>query len=76
MTSGLRSAFVFGLRMLEGVDEATFLAETGFTIDQLAAVPLSRFRANGLLRRADGRWQLSRQGLLISDSLWPELLSG
>ena len=69
-----RERLVFGLRMLSGVQEAEFAAETGFSVRQLAADAVDRFCDAGLLQRSEGRLQLTREGLLISDSLWPELL--
>ena len=70
-----RERLVFGLRMLAGIDEAEFAAETGFAIEQLAADAVDRFCDRGLLERTEGRLRLTREGLLVSDSLWPSLLS-
>ncbi len=69
-----RERLVFGLRRLEGVQLDDFARDTGFTVRQLAAGPLDRIIDNGLLAIIDGRLRLTRAGLMISDSLWPELL--
>lgn len=69
-----RERLVFGLRRLEGVQLDEFARDTGFTVRQLAARPLDRFIDNGLFAIIDGRLRLTRAGLMISDSLWPELL--
>ena len=69
-----RECLVFGLRRLEGVDRGEFFAETGQTVDSLVGEPLRRFVELGLLEQENGRVRLTRKGLMISDSLWPEML--
>lgn len=70
-----RERLVFGLRMLEGIDRSQFSTATGFSVDQLVAEPLGRFVDWGLLDDDGQRIRLTGEGLLISDSLWPEFLS-
>jgi oxygen-independent coproporphyrinogen-3 oxidase len=69
-----RERIVFGLRRMEGVNLDDFARETGFSADSLAHDAIEKFIALGLLELADGRLRLTRSGLLVSDSLWPELL--
>ena len=69
-----RERLVFGLRRLEGVQLDDFVRETGFRVESLAGEALGKFVALGLFESADGRLRLTRNGLLVSDSLWPELL--
>lgn len=69
-----REQLVFGLRRIEGVERSEFEERTGFSIDQLAAEQVDRFREIGLLEDIEGRLRLTREGLLISDALWPEFL--
>jgi oxygen-independent coproporphyrinogen-3 oxidase len=69
-----RERLVFGLRRLEGIDTQAFACDTGFRIETLAGVAIEKFVALGLLRFVNGRLSLTREGLLVSDSLWPELL--
>ncbi len=69
-----RERLVFGLRTLEGVDKDQFVRETGFEIAQLLGQPLENFLSLGLLRWAGRRLQLTREGLLVSDSMWPDFL--
>jgi oxygen-independent coproporphyrinogen-3 oxidase len=69
-----RERLVFGLRMLEGIDRAQFVRATGFDIDQLVGPSLARFVELGLLTDIAGRLRLTRRGLLVSDSLWPDFL--
>ena len=65
---------VLGLRRLEGVDRASFAAATGFKLDELAGPAISKFVELGLLSDDGSRVKLTREGLFVSDGLWPELL--
>lgn len=69
-----RERLIFGLRRLEGVDRAAFQIATGFEIDQLAGRELERSVRMGLLQDDGCRVHLTRDGLLVSDAIWPELL--
>ena len=69
-----REVLVFGLRRLEGVDRATFSQQTGFDIDQLVGQPLRHYTELGMLLDDRQRIRLSRQGLLVSDAIWPDFL--
>ncbi len=70
-----REAVVFGLRRMEGISLAAFRASTGFDIPTLLDKPLNRFLLQGLLSLEQNQLKLTRKGLLISDSLWPEFLT-
>ncbi|MEX2170518.1 MAG: radical SAM family heme chaperone HemW [Pirellulales bacterium] len=69
-----RERLIFGLRRLEGVHRAAFQSATGFEIDQLAGRELRRYVQMGLLQDDGHRVCLTRDGLLVSDAMWPELL--
>ncbi len=69
-----RERLIFALRRLEGVDRAEFQEATGFAIDALAGEPIKCFTAAKLLIDDGKCVRLSREGLLVSDALWPELL--
>jgi len=69
-----REALVFGLRQLAGVDRSRFRIRTGMDIEQLASKQITQFVKLGLLHDDGQRLRLTRKGLLISDSLWPDLL--
>jgi len=69
-----RERLVFQLRMIEGVDEARFRQETGFTVEELVGALLPELVAQGLLLRRGGTLRLTREGLLVSDSMWPRFL--
>lgn len=69
-----RERLVFGLRRLEGIDEQEFAAATGFTVEALGGKALPDYVSLGLLKREAGRLQLTRKGLLVSDSIWPAFL--
>jgi putative oxygen-independent coproporphyrinogen III oxidase len=69
-----RELLVFGLRRMSGVSRSEFRDRTGFEIDALAAGALQKFVGLGLMVDHGDRICLSRDGLFVSDSLWPELL--
>jgi oxygen-independent coproporphyrinogen-3 oxidase len=69
-----RELLVFGLRRIEGVERCEFARRTGFDLDELVAKPLAKFLALGMLADDGQRVQLTRDGLLVSDAIWPELL--
>lgn len=69
-----REQLVFGLRRLAGVERSEFAASTGYTIDALVSAPLARFVEARLLRDDGSRVQLTREGLFVSDALWPHFL--
>lgn len=69
-----REALVLGLRRLEGIERHAFAQRTGFELDTLAGPSLRRHVQWGLMVDDGRRIRLSRRGLLVSDSLWPEYL--
>ena len=69
-----REQFVFRMRMLDGVSRAEFAEATGFQVDQLVGEPVRRFADLGLIEDRGDRLRLTRAGLLVSDSLWPEMV--
>jgi oxygen-independent coproporphyrinogen-3 oxidase len=66
--------FVFGLRRMQGVEHAWFAERTGYEVKELFAAPLSHFVQAGLLADDGTTIRLTREGLFISDSLWPHFL--
>ena len=73
--SAAREAIVLGLRRLEGVSKSDFLTHTGFDLCQLLGEPLNRFIKNEFLIFDREYLKLTRKGLLVSDSIWPEFLA-
>jgi oxygen-independent coproporphyrinogen-3 oxidase len=69
-----REFLVFGLRRMEGVSRSEFRDRTSFEIDLLADGALRKFVELELLVDDGERIRLSREGLFVSDALWPELL--
>lgn len=69
-----RERLVFGLRRLEGIDVEEFESATGYAIDALAGEAVQKHVALGLLERESSRLRLTKEGLLVSDALWPEYL--
>ncbi len=69
-----RDCLVFGLRMRDGWNIDAFQHETGFDMFELGGNLLLQFIQQGWLQQDGGQVSLTREGLLISDSLWPELI--
>lgn len=69
-----REALVLALRRLEGVDRRDFAARTGFEIDALVGHELPRLVEIGLLSDDGRRLRLTRDGLFVSDAIWPKFL--
>jgi oxygen-independent coproporphyrinogen-3 oxidase len=70
-----RERLVFALRRLEGIDLDAFAASTGFQVEQLCGREIEKFIELGMLQQEGRRLRLTRDGLLISDTLWGELLA-
>ncbi len=69
-----RELLVFGLRRLEGVWRASFAQKTGYEVDELVDRQLRRFVNLGLLTDDGRQIRLTRDGLFVSDAMWPEML--
>ncbi|HEY2148496.1 MAG TPA: radical SAM family heme chaperone HemW, partial [Pirellulales bacterium] len=69
-----RELLVFALRRIEGVTRPWFTARSNFDLDSLASDTIARYAAMGLLADDGHRVRLTREGLFISDAIWPDLL--
>jgi len=69
-----REVLVFALRRLRGITPAWFKSTTGFDLKTLGGTQLDRLIQLGLLAWHDDYLRLTEEGLLVSDSIWPELL--
>lgn len=69
-----RELLVFGLRRIDGVSRCDFIERSGYEIEDLVAAPLRKFVGLGLLADDGERIRLTREGLFVSDAIWPELL--
>ena len=69
-----REAVVFGLRRIEGIALSDFYESTGLDVVKLLKTPLDHFLNQGFLSLENNQLQLTRKGLFISDSLWPDFL--
>jgi oxygen-independent coproporphyrinogen-3 oxidase len=69
-----RERLVVGLRRREGVGRAAFRAASGFDIDTLAGPSLAGWIDRGLATDDGDRVRLTREGLLVSDALWADVL--
>jgi oxygen-independent coproporphyrinogen-3 oxidase len=69
-----RERLVFQLRMTDGVGRREFARETGCEVDDLVGGLLPELIELGLLQDSGGQLRLTRDGLMLSDSLWPKFL--
>ncbi len=69
-----RERLVVGLRRRAGVERAAFHAASGLDLDRLAGKQITRWVAAGLADDDGQTVRLTREGLLVSDSLWGEVL--
>ncbi len=60
--------FMFlGLRMMEGVKEAQFVADFGITMEEVYGPVLQKMQVDGLLERTDGAIRLTKRGIDVSN---------
>jgi oxygen-independent coproporphyrinogen-3 oxidase len=69
-----REALVIGMRRIRGVERRQFAKQTGFEIESLVRGELQRLIDQGLVRWDADRLCLTREGLMVSDSIWPYFL--
>ena len=69
-----REMLVFGLRRIGGIDRQEFFERSGFAIDDLSGKEIAGYVQHRLLTDDGQNVRLTREGLLVSDGLWPELL--
>lgn len=69
-----RELLVFGLRRLDGVSRHQFALRSGYEVDEIVREPLRKFISLGMLSDNDERIRLTREGLFVSDAIWPEFL--
>ncbi len=70
----VRERLVFGLRRMAGVDLSDLSEVWGSDVESLFQPALQAYVERGWLARTGSHVALTRTGLVISDSLWPELL--
>jgi oxygen-independent coproporphyrinogen-3 oxidase len=74
--SAARETAYVNLRRLEiGVNRPLFRAKTGFDVDDLFAEPIRRHVALGLLRDDGQSIRLTREGLMVADSVIADFLA-
>jgi oxygen-independent coproporphyrinogen-3 oxidase len=69
-----RELLVFGLRRIAGVERDQFAARSGFRIDDLVGPQLADLVTHGLMVDDGRRLALTREGLYVSDAIWPRFL--
>lgn len=70
----VRERFVFALRRVDGVNCHQFAAATGFDVYELAGAAIAKFTELELLVWDGDILRMTRAGLLVSDSMWPDFL--
>jgi oxygen-independent coproporphyrinogen-3 oxidase len=70
-----RERIVVGLRRRDGIDRAMFRAASGYELDELVGPAVARWVAAGLATDDGATVGLTRAGVLVSDSLWADVLS-
>ena len=69
-----RERLVVGLRRRDGVERTAFREASGFDVAALAGPALARWLDRGLAVDDGDRLRLTREGLLVSDALWADVL--
>jgi len=69
-----RELLVFALRRIAGVERNWFAARSSFSIDELVGPALRRYIDLGMLEDTGNAIRLTRNGLLVSDAIWPDFL--
>ncbi|MDA7979416.1 MAG: radical SAM family heme chaperone HemW [Pirellulales bacterium] len=69
-----RETLVLGLRRIEGIDQREFQRKTGFTASELLGNSLNQWLRLRLVVFDGGRIRLTRNGMLLSDQMWSEVL--
>lgn len=69
-----RERLVVGLRRRAGIARAAFREASGFEVATLAGAAISRWLDRGLAVDDGDRLRLTREGLLVSDALWADVL--
>jgi oxygen-independent coproporphyrinogen-3 oxidase len=65
---------VLGLRRRDGLRRTAFLAASGLDLDLVAGAAIRRWTDRGLATDDSEHVRLTREGLLVSDALWAEVL--
>jgi oxygen-independent coproporphyrinogen-3 oxidase len=70
-----RERLVFALRRIDGVSRQWFAKATGHSVELLAGKTIEHYVELGLLADDGDVLRLTRDGLCVSDAMWPKLLS-
>lgn len=69
-----RERLVVGIRRHDGIDRDAFRLASGCDLDAVASVAITRWVLAGLASDDGHRIRLTRRGLLVSDTLWSDVL--
>jgi oxygen-independent coproporphyrinogen-3 oxidase len=70
-----RERLVVGLRRRAGIERQAFRAASGHDVDAIAGPAIARWVDQGLATDDGCRVRLTRDGLLVSDGLWADVLA-
>jgi oxygen-independent coproporphyrinogen-3 oxidase len=65
---------VFGLRRIGGVSRRQFRVRTSLNATTWSPCPLRKFIDLGMLVDDGEQIRITREGLFVSDAMWPEML--
>jgi oxygen-independent coproporphyrinogen-3 oxidase len=69
-----RERLVFQMRMIDGIELPQFQQQTGYCVTSLIGPWLQQLVKLGLVEHQHDRLRLTRDGLLVSDAIWPRIL--
>ncbi|MFN6129851.1 MAG: radical SAM family heme chaperone HemW [Planctomycetota bacterium] len=70
----IRERFVFGLRQIAGIDWSEIASQSDAVTRDAIAAKIDEHVEAGWMQRVGDRVRLTRSGLFLSDSLWPQYL--
>lgn len=70
----MAETMIMGLRLVEGVEEARFLARFGRPLDGVYSGVIGRLVDQGLLEREAGAVRLTERGMRLGNQVWREFL--
>lgn len=69
-----RERMVVGLRRRDGIERQSFFSATGFEMDALAGKAIRQWVEAGLAEDNGSDVRLTHEGMILSDTLWPDVL--
>lgn len=69
-----RERIVVGLRRRDGIERRAFTSATGFEMDALAGKVIRQWVKAGLAEDNGSDIRLTHEGMILSDTMWPDIL--